>query len=227
MGRPADKQQDANRTGLVAEIVLTGGPCSGKTYSLPFLRAELNARGYRVLVVPEIASQIYTGGVSDVADIAANRRELYVATQRTFIELYMAERRIYRRYADEFAEPVVILYDRAELDGAAYLTDEEFAQAAAAVGARTEDFLSYDAVIHLRTAAGTPYADLGNNAGRRELNAEEAIAADERTLAAWQEHPHLYVVDAESSFGIKLEKIVGHIERTLKRRLAARDRSAA
>jgi thymidylate kinase len=223
MGQPADTKGKGTRQGLAAEIVLTGGPCSGKTYSLPFLRAELNTRGYRVLVVPEIASRLYTGGVGDVAEIAASRRQLYVATQRTMIELYQAERRIYRRYADEFTdEPVVILYDRAELDGAAYLSEEEFAQATAEVGARLEDFLSYDAVIHLRTAAGTPYADLGNNAGRRELNTEEAVCADERTLAAWQGHPHLYVVDAESSFGVKLEKIVGNIERTLKRRLAAR-----
>ena len=45
------------------KIVLTGGPCAGKTTALARLSAFLNERGFRVFTVPEAATMLFTNGV--------------------------------------------------------------------------------------------------------------------------------------------------------------------
>ena len=45
-------------------VVLTGGPCGGKTTSLNQLRSRLEADGYAVFVVPEIPSILIGGGAN-------------------------------------------------------------------------------------------------------------------------------------------------------------------
>ena len=43
------------------EIVLTGGPCSGKTTAHAYLREKLMDFGWRVFFVPESATMIIGG----------------------------------------------------------------------------------------------------------------------------------------------------------------------
>ena len=52
---------DARR---VSEIVLTGGPCAGKTTALAVLSQKLSDYGYQVLVCPETASLVINAGVA-------------------------------------------------------------------------------------------------------------------------------------------------------------------
>ena len=42
----------------VHKIVVTGGPCGGKTTALSRIKIELSRLGYTVLVVPESATQL-------------------------------------------------------------------------------------------------------------------------------------------------------------------------
>lgn len=44
-------------------IVITGGPCSGKTTGLIRLRDMLASQGYKVLVSPESATKLIMGGI--------------------------------------------------------------------------------------------------------------------------------------------------------------------
>jgi predicted ATPase len=44
-------------------IVMTGGPCGGKTSTLAYLRDELANRGFHVLVCPEVATTVISGGI--------------------------------------------------------------------------------------------------------------------------------------------------------------------
>jgi predicted ATPase len=45
------------------DIVMTGGPCGGKTSTLAYLRDELANRGFHVLVCPEVATTVISGGI--------------------------------------------------------------------------------------------------------------------------------------------------------------------
>jgi predicted ATPase len=208
--------------GLVAEVVLTGGPGSGKTASLLFLSASLSSRGYRILICPELATMIYTGGVPDIGRIAQEERPLYVATQGImFVEMQRAMREYYRRYADCFSGPVVIIYDRAELDAAAYLSEEEFASVLERMGmSRAELRDSYDVVIHLDSVAGSLEDVLSGNVGRRESSTQEALAADVRTWEAWEGHPRHHRIESHVSFDVKLARVLTVIAETIAEKTA-------
>ena len=48
---------------IVAKIVLTGGPCAGKTSALSKIEEIFTEKGYKVLVVGESATEIIKGGI--------------------------------------------------------------------------------------------------------------------------------------------------------------------
>lgn len=48
---------------IVGKIVLTGGPCAGKTTALARIEEYYQEKGYVVLVVNESATEIISGGI--------------------------------------------------------------------------------------------------------------------------------------------------------------------
>ena len=201
----------------VVEVVLTGGPGAGKSSSLSYLSQKLRDRGLRVLVAPELASQLILGGLDDLPSLRTTDPAVYQQVQRQMIAMQQLTHRAYRAIAESFSgQPTVILYDRAEMDISAY-TDPHRWQALL-----DEQHLSlaeirdcYDAVIHLVSAADGAeehYAPKGNPA-RIESDLDAARAADKRTLKAWTGHPHLRIIDNSTSFDEKLARVLAEILR--------------
>ena len=48
----------------ITKIVITGGPCGGKSTAMSWIQNAFSAMGYRVLLVPETATELITGGVA-------------------------------------------------------------------------------------------------------------------------------------------------------------------
>ena len=48
----------------IIKVVITGGPCAGKTTSLTQIVDSLSEKGYTVFSVPEAASLIFNSGSS-------------------------------------------------------------------------------------------------------------------------------------------------------------------
>ncbi|MCD8120989.1 MAG: ATP-binding protein [Clostridiales bacterium] len=48
----------------ITKIVITGGPCAGKTTAMSWLQNEFTEKGYAVLFVPETATELIGGGVA-------------------------------------------------------------------------------------------------------------------------------------------------------------------
>ena len=48
----------------ISKIVLTGGPCAGKTTALSWITNYFSKRGYKVITVPEVATELITNGVA-------------------------------------------------------------------------------------------------------------------------------------------------------------------
>ena len=48
---------------IVSKIVLTGGPCAGKTSALTKIEEELTEKGYKVFIVGESATELIKGGI--------------------------------------------------------------------------------------------------------------------------------------------------------------------
>lgn len=197
---------------LVVEIALAGGPCAGKTASLPLIKQALREKGWRLLILPEIATMFYSGGIDDVGYLADQRREVYARMQQTFAAAQLALRDQYRRLAASFAEPAIVINDRTELDLSVYLTEAETEAAFAACQTTREQLLdSYDAVIYLRSGAGT-VDQLENNVFRRESDVAAAHDACARTLAVYQGHPRLTVIEQNPSFVAKVQQTIDEID---------------
>ena len=64
-----------SRSQRVFVVVLTGGPCAGKTTAMKRLSEFLRSRHFRVFTVPEAATMLFTNGAS-LDDLATEEREL-------------------------------------------------------------------------------------------------------------------------------------------------------
>lgn len=196
----------------ITEIVLSGGPCSGKSTCLAAVSAKLAEWGYRPLVVPELPTTLMSGGLGDLGAIAGHDHEHFLEIEKRMLIMMRAIRLQYLALAQTFVqrgEKVVIIYDRAESDVAAYVGPEAFARLCEEAGLSADDVRdSYEAVIYLVTAAfGAEHAyTTANNATRRET-VEEAREVDLRTRAAWQGHRNLRVVDNSTDFQGKIARV--------------------
>src|SRR6185369_3995147 len=78
------------------------------------------------------------------------------------------------------------------------------------LGMTREDALTrYDAVIHMRSPDGPN--GYGHQNPLRTETATEAQAIDERILAAWNGHPHRFIIDATPNFLTKAERALALI----------------
>ena len=49
---------------IIKKIVITGGPCAGKTTAMGWIKEAFTDHDYTVLFVPETATELITGGVA-------------------------------------------------------------------------------------------------------------------------------------------------------------------
>ena len=195
----------------IKEIVLTGGPCSGKTTALAFIQEWLSNHGWRVFLVPETATMFITGGIHDISKIAENDFNKYLEIEKRMLLYQMRQREEFLTLAGLFKnEKCVIIYDRAEGDIPAYLPKTYFDVMVEDMGISWDKIkINYDGVIHLVTAANgaEEFYTTANNKARRE-NIKEAVAADIKTQAAWSGTPKLRIIDNSTGFEIKLKRVL-------------------
>jgi CYTH domain-containing protein/predicted ATPase len=180
----------------VPTIVITGGPCAGKSTSMSHMCEWLLGLGYIPLVLEEVPTRLMRAGFRPTL---SGLTEALFQTQ-LMKEQVAQEARLYEmaRVLQDLGHKPLILLDRGYVDTRAYMSESDHVAVATACGLdphlRGAD--RYDAVIHLRTAAlgAVEFYTIENNDTRRE-SVGEAVDADERTLAAWIGHPHLRVVE--------------------------------
>jgi predicted ATPase len=190
----------------VYRIVLTGGPCGGKTTALTRLRDRVEALGFRVFLVPETATLLAGGGVP-LGDIP---RSLLIRHEGNLMAVHLALEDSFFDIARAADRPAVVFCDRGALDYAAYMPTAAWQALLDERGWTPVGLYNrYDAVIHLVTAAiGAEAAyTTANNAARTETP-EQARALDERTRQAWVGHPHLHVVDNRTGFEDKIRRVL-------------------
>ena len=192
----------------ITKIVITGGPCGGKSTAMSWIQNHYTKLGYRVLFVPETATELITGGVAPWT-CGSN-----VEYQKCQMQLQLAKEKVFAQGAATMdAEKVLIVCDRGALDNKAYMSDLEFKQVLDALGCNEVELRdNYDAVFHLVTAAkgAEQFYTTANNAARTET-VEQAAALDDKLIAAWTGHPHLRVIDNATSFEDKLKRLMAEI----------------
>lgn len=196
---------------MIKRIVLTGGPCAGKSTALSKVESYLLEKGYAVLIVAESATELIQGGIRPFGDQALYGMDF----QGIILDYQLNKEKTYEQAAnllEATGRNVVILYDRGVLDNKAYLNERDWYQLLQSRNLREMDLKEhYDSVIHMVTAAnGKPEAyTLANNQARTET-IEEAILLDNKTLHAWGGHSNLKVVDNSCTFSEKVGMVLEH-----------------
>lgn len=187
-------------------VVVSGGPCGGKTTLIESLPALAKQACRELVVMPEIASRMVAEGV-DFGQLAVHDRPAYLDVQRQIIRTevdFMADAR--REYAQTDA---LVIMDRGVNDTFAYMTADESIQLAADYGKQPHDFFGLvDRVVYVPSiAVSRPdrYETLKATNPARYETAAEAAATCLRTLTQWTGHPELYVVD-DADFDEKLRR---------------------
>lgn len=180
-------------------IVLTGGPGGGKTTAADLFRREI---GPRVVIVPEAATLLFSGGFPRTDEPSARR-----AAQ---CAIYHVQKNLEDVQAALFADRI-LLCDRGTVDGAAYWPGPEsgFFEA---VGTTLETQLArYDAVLFFETAANSGGGIEGGNPVRTETK-EEAVDLEKRLRPIWARHARFVVVPHQMSFFKKITYALAALE---------------
>lgn len=192
----------------ISKIVITGGPCAGKSTAMSWIQNAFTQKGYRVLFVPETATELITGGIAPWT-CGSN-----LDFQMSLIGLQMEKERIFEQAAKTMdCEKILIVCDRGMLDNRAYMSEMEFQQVLSLMRQNEVELRdNYDAVFHLVTAAkgAEEFYTTANNTARTET-VEEAAALDDKLISAWTGHPHLRVINNSSDFENKMKRLIAEI----------------
>ena len=192
----------------VTKIVITGGPCAGKTTALSWIQNAFTRLGYAVLFVDETATQLINGGAAPW--LSSSNRDF----QWRLLQLQQAKEQAFTEIGKTLKEnKVLVVCDRAAMDNCAYMTEQEFGWILKQMKINKIVLRDqYDAVFHLVTAAkgAEKYYTLENNQARTET-VEEAAALDDKLIAAWTGHPHFRIIDNSTGFEEKMMRLIREI----------------
>lgn len=189
-------------------VVLTGGPCGGKTTALARLSSYLRERGFEVIMAPEAFTILCSNGLS-LDYFGTDGMDIVI--QGTVLDLQETMEDGMEAILKARGKPAVLLCDRGMMDGAAYMGVERFQKFLRSRNKEIADAREgrYNAVFHMVTAAdgAEQFYTLENNDARSET-AEEAIVLDQKTQKAWVGHPRLLVLDNSTDFEGKMQRLI-------------------
>lgn len=202
----------------IKKIVLTGGPCAGKTTALVKITEYFSGFGYKVFNVPEVPT-IYS---TACWNYLTPNRDLYYQGERAILETQLALENQFMQLAKVCEKPVLIVCDRGAMDISAYIKPEEWDEITRMAGTNSNALReSYDAVLHLVSAAdgAEQYYTTATNATRYEQANEEGLRVarelDKKVIKAWTGHPHLRVINNHDDFENKLNRVLTEISKVV------------
>lgn len=185
-------------------IVLTGGPGGGKTTAADLFRREI---GEDVVVVPEAATLLYSGGFPRVGVNGVRR-----ATQRA---IYHVQTNLEDAQSAHYKSRV-LLCDRGTVDGAVYWPDDPMGFFEHLGTTLERELARYDGVIFFETAAVGGISIEGGNPTRIETT-EEAMALDQKLKKLWSQHPNFVFIPHDNSFIKKVNNGLAELAKILMR----------
>jgi CYTH domain-containing protein/predicted ATPase len=200
----ADAKQDRPVRELlpkrIPHIVLTGGPCSGKSSVMRELQQEFSGS---IHCVPEVATIVIAqvGVKPPVGDPMGMRK-----FQRTIYRVQRGFETISDLQAVRDGKSALLL-DRGTIDGAAYMDGgiEELERVC-----RTScdhEYGQYDLVICLETPPEKVYKDNRRNNPARHEDFEQASKLGKRIKKVWRSHPHFRFIPNCGSWQLKADLV--------------------
>ena len=204
----------------IHKIVLTGGPCAGKTTALACINDHFSMLGYKVLYVPEIPTMITGLGW----DYMTENKAFYYEGEKIILELQIALEDKVMRLAETLTEPCIIVCDRAIMDISAYIDRTMWLELLKSCDITEEEVIKrYDGVVHLSTAAkgAEKFYTTATNAQRYEQANEEGLnlarMLDQKVYQAWTIHPTISTISSSEDFVSKMNLVLAEIKKILAR----------
>lgn len=197
----------------VKKIVLTGGPCAGKTTALVKIMEHFSSRGFKVFTIPEVPTIFLQAGMDY---LTTNQRWFYEGEKDT-LKTQLALEDYFSAMAQTIGDPVLIVCDRGALDISTYLPSEMWERITSLCGVTTAQLRArYDAVLHLVSAAdgAEKYYNTTTNEKRTE-GLEKARMLDRKVIQAWAGHPHHRVINNHDNFDTKINRVIKEISSVL------------
>lgn len=200
---------------LVGKIVLTGGPCAGKTTTISRIEEYLTTKGYHVLVLNECATELIKGGIRPFGEGKVSVYDF----QNEVLNLQLYKEKRYKDIVKKLPKETkcILLSDRGVIDNKAYLGEELFQKLLQENTISEKNLIDdYDLVIHMITVASNVknrYSN-SNNTARFE-DADEAISLDKRTNEAWGGHRNLKVVEVCETLDEKISNVLHYVDELL------------
>ena len=202
----------------IKKIVLTGGPCAGKTTALVKVIEHFTSLGYKVFTIPEVPTMFTQSGMNY---LTKNEKFFFEGEKATFLTQIGLEDS-FSRMAETLDQPVIIVCDRGTMDISIFLSADFWNRIISEQGySNTQLRERYDAVLHLVSAAdgAEQYYTTANNAQRLEKADEAGLQIarelDKKIVSAWKGHPHLRVINNHEDFENKLNRVLKEISNVL------------
>ncbi len=202
----------------IKKIVLTGGPCAGKTTALVRIVEHFSNLGFKVFTVPEVPTMYSQAGWSYMT----KNPRLYYEGELAILETQLALEDSFMRLAETCQKPTFVVCDRGTLDISAYISKEMWKELCQKCGTNTNELRErYDAVLHLVSAAdgAEEFYTIATNSIRYEQADEEGLQLardlDKKVNKAWTGHSHLRVINNHNDFDTKLNRVLKEISNVL------------
>lgn len=188
----------------IPRIVITGGPCSGKTTIMDSMRLVDDLR-----CVPEVATIVIGQlGIKPKKGFNKKFQRFVHSTQRLFETTSIQYAAIEGKRA--------ILFDRGTVDGAAYLDGGvvEFEDVI-----RTKlgyEYSQYDLVICLDVPSEDIYENNRTNNSARFEDYQQARQLGDRIKTVWQNHHNFIFISNDGGWDEKVRKVKDSIEKVLR-----------
>lgn len=194
----------------VHKLVLTGGPCSGKTTGQARLSTFFENMGWKVYRVPETATHLLSGGV----DFAKLNPESVEEFQEDLLLCMIQTEETFFRLARKSNQNCLVICDRGTMDARAYMSEDSWNRVLKRNGLNAVELRDnrYDQVVHLVTAANgaEEFYNTEDNPMRKE-GLELARMRDQATGEAWIGHPYLEIIDNSTDFETKLKRLIATV----------------
>ena len=96
----------------IKKIVLTGGPCAGKTTALVRIIEHFSGLGYKVFTIPEVPTMFTQAGMNYLTDNA----KFFYEGEKATLQIQLALEDSMMRMAETIDKPVIIVCDRGAMD---------------------------------------------------------------------------------------------------------------
>ncbi|CAO1318798.1 unnamed protein product [Diamesa tonsa] len=191
----------------VYKLVLTGGPCGGKTTGQARLCTFFENLGWKVFRVPETATVLLSGGIkfSDLSNDEAykfqeNLLRTMIQIENTYFELGASCKR-----------NCLIICDRGVMDASAYIDNDKWERLKSNNNWNEIELRDnrYNQIVHMVSAANgaEDFYSIEDHACRSE-GVGLARDLDYKSAAAWIGHPYFDVIDNSTDFETKVNRMI-------------------